>query len=166
MSAVYEATRPGESSLSGADRRKDFLGRLGLEEGVAESRPEELACNGGEVRYVTVPQAGGGDQENDDLCFAVVHCAEAHPVGKDPEGADLFGFVDRGRLVEGAYADVNVIDYEGLDLHAPEYVYDFPNGAGRYIQKASGYDLTLVNGEVFMHEGEHQGALAGRVIRA
>ena len=82
------------------------------------------------------------------------------------EGADLFGFEDRGRLVEGAYADVNVIDYEALDLHAPEYVYDFPNGAGRYIQKASGYDLTLVNGEVFMHDGEHQGALAGRVIRA
>ena len=82
------------------------------------------------------------------------------------EGADLFGFEDRGRLVEGAYADVNVIDYQELDLHAPEYVYDFPNGAGRYIQKASGYDLTLVNGAVFMRDGEHQGALAGRVIRA
>ncbi len=81
------------------------------------------------------------------------------------EGADLFGVQDRGRLVEGAYADVNVIDFDALDLHAPEYVYDFPNGAGRYIQKASGYDLTLVNGEVFMQDGEHQGALAGRVIR-
>ncbi len=81
------------------------------------------------------------------------------------EGADLFGLEDRGRLVEGAYADVNVIDFEALDLHAPEYVYDFPNGAGRYIQKASGYDLTLVNGEVFMEGGEHQGALVGRVIR-
>lgn len=82
------------------------------------------------------------------------------------EGADLFGFEDRGRLVTGAYADVNVIDFDALALHAPEYVYDFPNGAGRYIQKASGYDLTLVNGEVFMRDGEHQGALVGRVIRA
>ncbi|MFT7647780.1 MAG: N-acyl-D-amino-acid deacylase [Candidatus Poriferisodalaceae bacterium] len=81
------------------------------------------------------------------------------------EGADLFGFVDRGRLVEGAFADLNVIDYEGLELNAPEYVYDFPNGAGRWIQKASGYDLTMVNGQVFMRDGEHQGALAGRVIR-
>jgi N-acyl-D-amino-acid deacylase len=81
------------------------------------------------------------------------------------EGADLFGFEDRGRLSNGAYADLNVIDFDNLDLKAPEYVYDFPNGAGRWIQKASGYDLTMVNGEVFMRDGEHQGALAGRVLR-
>ena len=82
------------------------------------------------------------------------------------EGADLFGLEGRGRLVEGAYADVNVIDFDALSLDAPEYVHDFPNGAGRYIQKASGYELTLVNGQVFMEGGEHQGALAGRVIRS
>jgi len=82
------------------------------------------------------------------------------------EGADLFGLEGRGRLVEGAFADVNVIDFDALSLSAPEYVHDFPNGAGRYIQKASGYELTLVNGQVFMEDGEHQGALAGRVIRS
>ena len=82
------------------------------------------------------------------------------------EGADLFWFKDRGTLREGSYADVNVIDFENLALHAPEFVYDFPNGAGRYVQKASGYDLTLVNGEVFMENGEHKGALAGRVVRS
>jgi N-acyl-D-amino-acid deacylase len=81
------------------------------------------------------------------------------------EGADLFGLDGRGRLVEGAYADVNVIDYDRLELQSPEYVYDFPDGAGRWIQKAKGYDLTLVNGAVFMRDGEHQGALAGRVLR-
>jgi N-acyl-D-aspartate/D-glutamate deacylase len=82
------------------------------------------------------------------------------------EGADLFGFADRGRLVDGAFADVNVIDYDRLALASPEFVYDFPNGAGRWIQKASGYDLTMVNGTVFMRDGEHQGSLAGRVLRA
>ncbi|MFN0026692.1 MAG: N-acyl-D-amino-acid deacylase family protein [Acidimicrobiales bacterium] len=82
------------------------------------------------------------------------------------DGADLFAFEGRGRLVEGNYADVNVIDLDNLELCAPEYVYDFPNGAGRWIQKAKGYDLTLVNGQVFMRDGEHQGALAGRIIRA
>ena len=82
------------------------------------------------------------------------------------EGADLFGFKDRGRIREGSYADVNIIDFENLAIHAPEFVYDFPNGAGRYIQKASGYDLTLVNGQIFMKDGEHQGPLAGRVIRS
>jgi len=80
--------------------------------------------------------------------------------------ADLFGVTDRGRLVTGAFADVNVIDLEQLHLPIPEYVTDFPNGAGRYIQKSSGYDYTLVNGEVFMEYGEHTGALAGRLLRS
>ncbi len=80
--------------------------------------------------------------------------------------ADLFGFRDRGRLEAGAYADVNVIDFDGLSLPQPEYVNDLPNGAGRYIQKATGYDYTIVNGEVFMDHGEHAGALSGRVIRS
>jgi len=80
--------------------------------------------------------------------------------------ADLFGIAGRGRLVAGAFADVNVIDLEQLHLPIPEYVNDFPNGAGRYIQKSSGYDYTLVNGQVFMEHGEHTGALNGRLLRS
>ena len=52
---------------------------------------------------------------------------------------------------------MNVIDFDALDLPAPSYVYDFPHGAGRYVQGASGYDYTIVNGEVFMDHGEHTG---------
>jgi N-acyl-D-amino-acid deacylase len=80
--------------------------------------------------------------------------------------ADLFGFRDRGRIKVGGYADLNVIDFDGLTLPQPEYVNDLPNGAGRYVQGASGYDYTIVNGEVFMDHGEHVGALAGRVVRS
>jgi len=80
--------------------------------------------------------------------------------------ADLFGVTDRGRLEVGAFADVNVIDFEQLHLPIPEYVHDFPNGAGRYVQGSSGYDYTLVNGEVFMDHGEHTGVFAGRMIRS
>ncbi len=80
--------------------------------------------------------------------------------------ADLFGVTDRGRLAVGAFADVNVIDLEGLHLPIPEYVTDFPHGAGRYVQGSTGYDYTLVNGEVFMDHGEHTGALAGRLLRS
>ena len=35
------------------------------------------------------------------------------------ETADFFGFHDRGRLRPGMKADVNVIDFEALRLHAP-----------------------------------------------
>ena len=80
--------------------------------------------------------------------------------------ADLFGVRRRGRLVAGHFADVNVIDFDGLTLPQPEFVYDFPNGAGRYIQGASGYDHTFVNGYEFMDHGEHTGVLAGRMLRS
>lgn len=80
--------------------------------------------------------------------------------------ADLFGLVDRGRLEAGRFADINVIDVDRLSLSGPEYVYDFPGGAGRYIQRGAGYEATLVNGQVFMRDGEHTGALAGRTLRS
>jgi len=80
--------------------------------------------------------------------------------------ADLFGIHDRGRLVEGAFADINVIDFDELHLPHPEYVHDLPGGAGRYVQRSSGYDYTLVNGEVFMDHGEHTGSLTGRLLRS
>ncbi|MDH4144875.1 MAG: hypothetical protein OEY23_06875, partial [Acidimicrobiia bacterium] len=63
-------------------------------------------------------------------------------------------------------ADVNVIDFDALSLPAPEYVYDLPGGAGRYIQRSNGYDYTIVNGQVFMEGLDHAGPLAGRLLRS
>lgn len=82
------------------------------------------------------------------------------------EPAEFLGLEDRGVLRPGAFADVNVIDLDGLRVHAPEFVHDLPAGAARFIQRASGYDYTLVNGEVFMKDGVHQGPYAGRVLRS
>ena len=79
--------------------------------------------------------------------------------------ASAFGIGDRGVLREGAYADVNVIDWDRLELPVPEFVHDFPHGAGRFIQRASGYAYTVVNGRVFLEEGRHTGELAGTVLR-
>ena len=58
-----------------------------------------------------------------------------------------------------------MIDFEGLRLPVPEYVHDFPGGAGRFIQRAAGYECTIVNGQVFMENGVHSGAFAGRLLR-
>jgi N-acyl-D-amino-acid deacylase len=80
--------------------------------------------------------------------------------------AELFGVSDRGVLRPGAFADVNIIDLDGMRLPQPEYVNDFPRGAGRYVQRATGYDATIVNGAVFMEHGEHTGELAGRLLRS
>jgi N-acyl-D-aspartate/D-glutamate deacylase len=80
--------------------------------------------------------------------------------------AQLFGIPDRGIIRQGAYADLNVIDFDHLRLPPPTFVHDLPAGAGRYIQQSSGYTYTLVNGQVFMEGLEHAGAFAGRVLRS
>lgn len=80
--------------------------------------------------------------------------------------AALFGVHDRGVLAPGKYADVNVFDLDELSLPLPEYVHDFPAGAGRYLQRSSGYRCTLVNGAVFMDRGTPTGRHAGVTLRA
>ena len=81
------------------------------------------------------------------------------------ETANLLGINDRGVIEVGFKADINIIDYEGLTLHEPEIVNDLPAGGRRLVQKASGYDYTIVSGEVAFIKGEATGALNGRLIR-
>ena len=81
------------------------------------------------------------------------------------ETANLLGIEDRGVIEEGYKADINVIDYEGLTLHEPEIVNDLPAGGRRLVQKASGYDYTIVSGEIAFIKGEATGILNGRLIR-
>ena len=80
--------------------------------------------------------------------------------------ASFIGYTDRGVVREGAYADLNVIDLDGLGLQVPEIAYDFPGGAPRFVQRATGMDHTLVNGRPFMEHGAHTGELAGRLLRS
>ncbi len=80
------------------------------------------------------------------------------------EGAEAFGIADRGLLAPGAYADVNVIDLDGLGLTAPDMAADFPLGAQRYVQRARGYDYTLVNGAVLVDHDELTGERPGQVV--
>ncbi len=81
------------------------------------------------------------------------------------ETANLLGIKDRGVLAKGYKADINIIDYEGLTLHEPEIINDLPAGGRRLVQKASGYDYTIVSGEVAFIKGEATGVLNGRLIR-
>lgn len=86
--------------------------------------------------------------------------------GWTSDTASLFGIADRGVLRAGAFADVNVIDLVHLGADLPVYQHDFPGGAGRYVQTGTGYDHVIVNGQPFMEQGEHTGALAGVTLRS
>jgi N-acyl-D-aspartate/D-glutamate deacylase len=79
--------------------------------------------------------------------------------------ARTVGLFDRGVIAPGYRADLNVIDYEGLTLHAPQVAYDLPTGGRRLIQKASGYLATIVAGQITYRDGEPTGALPGRLVR-
>jgi N-acyl-D-aspartate/D-glutamate deacylase len=80
--------------------------------------------------------------------------------------SQLLGIKDRGVLVEGLKADINVIDFDNLTIHEPEIVNDLPAGGRRLMQKASGYSYTIVSGEVAFKDGEATGKLNGQLIRS
>ncbi len=79
--------------------------------------------------------------------------------------AKAFGMFDRGEISEGKIADLNIIDFDALQLHRPEAVFDLPAGGRRLVQRADGYDMTIKAGEVIFSAGEHTGALPGKLVR-
>ncbi|HEV3352533.1 MAG TPA: amidohydrolase family protein [Acidimicrobiales bacterium] len=79
--------------------------------------------------------------------------------------AALVGLLDRGAVAPGMRADLNVIDMDGLRLHAPAIVHDLPAGGRRFVQRADGYLHTIVAGEETYANGEPTSALPGRLVR-
>jgi len=79
--------------------------------------------------------------------------------------ATVHGIADRGVLRNGAWADIVVFDPAALGAGEARLVQDFPAGSSRYVVDATGYALTVVNGEVVMEKGKHTGALPGTVLR-
>ncbi len=75
------------------------------------------------------------------------------------------GLSDRGLLVPGMRADINLIDFDNLRVRAPRIVNDLPAGGARLEQLADGYLATLVAGEVTYQNGQATDALPGRLIR-
>ncbi|HKR90278.1 MAG TPA: amidohydrolase family protein [Phenylobacterium sp.] len=82
------------------------------------------------------------------------------------ECARWIGLGDRGRVAAGLRADLNVIDYDGLTLRAPEVRNDLPGGGRRLVQRADGYVLTMVAGQVTYRHGQPTQSLPGRLVRS
>jgi N-acyl-D-amino-acid deacylase len=81
------------------------------------------------------------------------------------ETAHAFGMFDRGQLTEGMIADINIIDFDQMRLHRPEAIFDLPTGGRRLVQRAEGYEMTIKAGEVIFTDGNHTGALPGKLVR-
>lgn len=79
--------------------------------------------------------------------------------------ADYLGLSDRGRLLVGQKADINIIEYEKLNLKPPHMVYDLPAGSGRLLQPVEGYRATIVSGVPVVRDGDLTNARPGRLVR-
>jgi N-acyl-D-aspartate/D-glutamate deacylase len=85
--------------------------------------------------------------------------------GQTARTAHFYGMEDRGVLAPGMLADVNVIDFDALHIHAPEMVYDLPADGRRLIQKIDGYRYTIKRGGITYEDGQPTGALPGKLVR-
>ncbi|SEO48689.1 N-acyl-D-amino-acid deacylase family protein [Trujillonella endophytica] len=81
-------------------------------------------------------------------------------------GAALYGLDDRGTVEVGRRADLNVIDYDRLQLDWPRMVGDLPSGSSRMLQGSTGYLATLVAGTTTRRDDADTGARPGRLLRA
>jgi N-acyl-D-amino-acid deacylase len=79
--------------------------------------------------------------------------------------ARLYGMNDRGLLAPGLKADLNVIDFERLQILAPEMIFDLPANGRRLVQRAEGYRATIVSGVVTFEDGVATGELPGKLVR-
>ena len=79
--------------------------------------------------------------------------------------ATLYGLHDRGIIAPGMKADLNIIDFDSLQLHEPKMVHDLPAGGRRLIQEISGYRYTIVSGVITYEDGTPTGKLPGKLIR-
>jgi N-acyl-D-aspartate/D-glutamate deacylase len=81
--------------------------------------------------------------------------------------AEVFGFKDRGVLLEGYAADIMVYDFDQLGFERKyTIVDDLPGGGYRRTLPARGVSYVLVNGEVIVEDGRTTGVHPGRVLAA
>ncbi|MGH9056997.1 MAG: N-acyl-D-amino-acid deacylase family protein [Acidimicrobiales bacterium] len=80
--------------------------------------------------------------------------------------ARLYGIRHRGRIAEGWWADLVVLDPDRVGPGPVRTRYDLPGGAGRIYGEAEGVEHVVVNGVLAVSRGEFTDARAGRVLRS
>jgi len=101
----------------------------------------------------------GRDREHDRLPLPYIVRAQTR------DTAVSMGLLDRGLIEVGMKGDLNVIDFDRLQLKPPHMVFDLPAKTRRLMQEAVGYTATIVNGEIVFRDGEPTGRLPGRLVR-
>jgi N-acyl-D-aspartate/D-glutamate deacylase len=82
------------------------------------------------------------------------------------ELADAFGLKDRGRIAEGACADLVVFDPDTIGCGPIGMRNDLPGGESRLYGDAIGIRQVIVNGVPVAEDNEPTGRLGGRMLRS
>jgi N-acyl-D-aspartate/D-glutamate deacylase len=80
--------------------------------------------------------------------------------------AQLYGLRGRGRVEEGAHADVVVLDPETVASDPIRMRMDLPGDAARLYAGAHGIEHVLVNGRAIVRDHELTDVRAGRLLRS
>ena len=131
---------------------------LGLSDAGAHVR---FICDFGVHSYMLshwVRDHGAGDPKHLPVEFVVKKLTS--------DNARLYGMRDRGLLVPGFRADLNLIDLTRLGGGAPNMVYDLPAAQPRLQQTVTGYAATYVKGQLVQRDGVATGARPGRLVRS
>ncbi len=80
--------------------------------------------------------------------------------------ADLYGLVDRGRVEQGAWADLVVLDPDTVASHEVAMRFDVPGGAGRLYAEADGIEQVFVNGHAIVRDGKLTDERPGTLLRS
>jgi N-acyl-D-aspartate/D-glutamate deacylase len=78
----------------------------------------------------------------------------------------LYGLKHRGRVAEGWYADLVVLDPTTVGSGDVAMRFDLPGGAGRLYAGAEGIDHVLVNGRRIVADGHLTEARSGALLRS
>lgn len=80
------------------------------------------------------------------------------------EVADAWGITNRGSLTVGKAADLVLFDLDKVRCGAEQFVDDFPGEARRYVRRAEGFRVVVVNGAVVYEDGAYTSARAGIIV--
>jgi N-acyl-D-aspartate/D-glutamate deacylase len=101
----------------------------------------------------------GRDPADGGLSLEKVVKMQAH------DTARFIGLRDRGTIMPGQRADLNILEIDKLRLLHPRMRRDLPAGGQRLMQQAEGYIATLVRGTIVAQNGQLTGQTPGRLVR-
>jgi len=161
--ALADELRTSFGTLPAADTREDWEARVEL----ARDRRAVVGASdaGAHLDMIATFNYTTVFLENAVRKFGLLPLEEAvHLITDVP--AQLYGLRDRGRLVEGAHADVVVLDPSTVGSEEVGLRFDLPEGAGRLYAGANGIEHVVVNGTPVVSDGALTGARSGKLLRS